>query len=255
MNLNFQTSLANSYTNNSQKIRAMSEPWTEQNIFCPNCGSKLSELENNKKVSDFLCDNCLENYEQKASKNKFKNKVISSEYYSLIYRLKSVDKPNFFFLHYLDGIFSVNDFFVVPKYFFTSEIIERRKPLSITAKRAGWTGSNILFSKIPNSGKIYYIEDWKEISKKEILEKWQKTAFLKDIKKDNLKGWILDIMNCIESLNKNDFSLNEIYAFEKDLEILHPENKNIKPKIRQQLQFLRDKWYLEFLEKGKYKVL
>jgi len=255
MNLNFQTSLANSYKNNSQKIRAMSEPWTVENIFCPNCGSKLSELENNKKVSDFLCENCLENYEQKASKHKFKNKVLSSEYYSLINRLKAIDKPNFFFLHYLDGVFSVNDFFVVPKYFFVSEIIEKRKPLSVSAKRAGWTGSNILFSKIPNSGKIYYIEDWKEISKKEILEKWQKTAFLKDIKKDNLKGWILDIMNCIESLNKNEFSLQEIYKFENDLKIIHPENNNIKAKIRQQLQFLRDKNYLKFLEKWKYRVL
>lgn len=255
MQLNFQTSLATSYTNNSQKIRAMSEPWTLQNIFCPNCGNKLSELENNKKVSDFLCENCLENYEQKASKHKFKNKVISSEYYSLINRLQAIDKPHFFFLHYLDWIFSVNDFFVVPKYFFVTEIIEKRKPLSVSAKRAGWTGSNILFSKIPNSGKIYYIEDWKEISKKEILEKWQKTAFLKDIKKDNLKGWILDIMNCIELLNKNEFRLQEIYKFENDLKILHPENNNIKAKIRQQLQFLRDKNYLEFLEKWKYRVL
>jgi type II restriction enzyme len=88
------------------------------------------------------------------------------------------------------------------------------------------------------------------------LEKWQKTAFLKDIKKDNLKGWILDIMNCVESLEKEKFNLSEIYAFEKDLEILHPENKNIKAKIRQQLQFLRDKNYLEFLEKrGNYKIL
>jgi type II restriction enzyme len=78
---------------------------------------------------------------------------------------------------------------------------------------------------------------------------------LKDIKKDNLKGWILDIMNCIESLNKKEFNLDEIYAFEKDLKILHPENKNIRPKIRQQLQFLRDKNYLEFLERGKYMIL
>jgi type II restriction enzyme len=56
-----------------------------------------------------------------------------------------------------------------------------------------------------------------------------------------LKGWILDIMNIIESLDKKEFSLKEIYAYEKDLEKLHPENKNIKAKIRQQLQFLRDK--------------
>ena len=128
--------------------------------------------------------------------------------------------------------------------------------MSVTARRAGWTGSNILFWKIPNSWKIYYIEDWKEISKEKILEKWQKTAFLKDIKKDNLKGWILDIMNCVESLEKEKFNLKEIYIFEKDLEKLHPENKNIKAKIRQQLQFLRDKWYLEFLEKrGNYRIL
>jgi len=48
-------------------------------------------------------------------------------------------------------------------------------------------------------------------------------------------------MNCIESLNKNEFSLQEIYKFENDLKVLHPENNNIKAKIRQQLQFLRDK--------------
>lgn len=248
--------LAEKYKSNSQKIRVMSEIWTEQNIFCPNCGGKLSGLKNNKKVSDFLCKNCLENFEQKASKKKFKWKVISSEYYTLIKRLKEENKPNFFFLHYIDLKYSIENFFVVPKYFFVSEIIEKRKPLSSTAKRAGWTGSNILFDRIPNSWKIYYIEDGKEISKKKVLEKWKKTAFLKDIKKDNLKWWILDIMNCVESLNKKEFNLKEIYAFEKDLKILHPENKNIKAKIRQQLQFLRDKWYLEFLEKrGNYRVL
>ncbi|HDT15115.1 MAG TPA: hypothetical protein ENN55_02790 [Firmicutes bacterium] len=33
---------------------------------------------------------------------------------------------------------------------------------------------------------------------------------------------------------------------------IHPENRNIKPKIRQQLQFLRDKGYLYFEGKGRY---
>jgi type II restriction enzyme len=46
-------------------------------------------------------------------------------------------------------------------------------------------------------------------------------------------------MNIIDSLNKKEFTLKEVYAFENDLKILHPENNNIKPKIRQQLQFLR----------------
>ena len=249
MNLNFQISLAKNYSNNSQKIRVISEFWTEENIFCPNCWSSIKNLENNKKASDFLCEKCLENFEQKSSKHKFKWKVLSSEYYTLIKRLEEKNKPHFFFLHYLDWIFSVNDFFVVPKYFFIAEVIEKRKPLSSNARRAGWIGSNILFSKIPNSWKIYYIEDWEIVSKEKILEKWKKTAFLKDVKKDTLKGWILDIMNCIESLNKKEFNLDEIYAFESDLKVLHPENNNIKAKIRQQLQFLRDKNYLEFWKK------
>ena len=126
MNLTFQKSLANSYTNNSQKIRAMSEAWTQENIFCPNCGEKIKNLENNKKVSDFLCENCLENFEQKASKKKFKWKTIAWEYNSYIERLSWKDKPNFFFLHYIDLKYSVEDFFVVPNYFFVPEIVEKR---------------------------------------------------------------------------------------------------------------------------------
>ncbi len=247
--------IAKIYKNNSQKIRVMSESWTENNIFCPNCGkNNLKNLENNKKASDFLCKSCLENFEQKASKNEFKNKVLSSEYFTLIKRLKSTDNPNFFFLHYLQRDYFVNDFFVVPKYFFAPEIIEKRKPLSKKAKRAGWTGSNILFSKIPNSGKIYYIQDGNIVSKKQVLEKWQKTIFLKKIKKPELKGWILDIMNSVESLDKKEFKLSEIYKFEDNLRILHPENKNIKAKIRQQLQFLRDKNFIEFIGKGLYRL-
>jgi type II restriction enzyme len=35
----------------------------------------------------------------------------------------------------------------------------------------------------------------------------------------------------------------------------YPNNNFIKDKIRQQLQKLRDKWYLEFLERGKYRIL
>jgi type II restriction enzyme len=50
------------------------------------------------------------------------------------------------------------------------------------------------------------------------------------------------------------FTLNEIYSFEKYLKMKHPENNNIQAKIRQQLQILRDKNYLEFVERGKYKI-
>ena len=155
---------------------------------------------------------------------------------------------------YVVEMLSVNDFFVIPKHFFVSEIIEERKPLAESARRAGWVGSNILFSKIPKAGQIFYIENGKELDKKDVLEKWKKTVFLKQVKKPSAKGWILDIMNCIDSLNKKDFTLEDVYAFEQDLSVIHSENKNIKPKIRQQLQFLRNKGYIEFIEAGKYRL-
>lgn len=155
---------------------------------------------------------------------------------------------------YLLEFLSVNDFFVIPKHFFVSEVIERRKPLGENAQRAGWVGSNILFSKIPKAGRIFYVENGNIIDKQDVLDKWQKTVFLKQVKQIEAKGWILDIMNCIDALNKKEFTLDDVYAFEHDLSLLHPNNNNIKPKIRQQLQFLRDKGYLEFIEAGKYRL-
>jgi type II restriction enzyme len=172
----------------------------------------------------------------------------------MIKRINSLQKPNFFFMKYAVEVKSVTDFFVVPKHFFVPEVIEKRKPLAETARRAGWVGSNILFSKIPKAGQIFYVENGKEIDRREVLKKWQKTIFLKQVKKSDSKGWILDIMNCIDSLNKKEFTLQDVYVFENDLSIIHPKNKNIKPKIRQQLQFLRDKGYLEFVEAGKYRL-
>ena len=61
-------------------------------------------------------------------------------------------------------------------------------------------------------------------------------------------------MNCVEKLGSKNFSLDEIYAFENILSKKHPENKHIKDKIRQQLQVLRDKNYLQFLGGGKYAI-
>jgi len=51
-------------------------------------------------------------------------------------------------------------------------------------------------------------------------------------------------------LKKREFSLDEVYAFEPILKAKHPANNNIKAKIRQQLQMLRDKGILEFKGSG-----
>lgn len=68
----------------------------------------------------------------------------------MIQRLSSASNPNFFFLHYKKDL-SIDNFLVIPKHYFTEEIIEKRAPLPLAAKRAGWTGCNILLSPIPQS--------------------------------------------------------------------------------------------------------
>jgi type II restriction enzyme len=254
MKLTLDKNLVANYTNTSQKIRVLSESWVLEEIYCPNCGGVVSGYKNNKPVADFYCLKCFEDFELKSKQGKFGNKISAGAYSKMIERVNSNQKPNFFFMSYLLDVLGVNNFFVVPKHFFITEMIEKRNPLSDTARRAGWVGSNIIFSKIPKAGKIFYIENGNIIPKQEVLNKWQKTVFLKQVKKTESKVWILDIMNCIDMLDKEEFSLQDIYAFEYDLSIIHPENKNVKPKIRQQLQFLRDKGYLEFIGSGLYRL-
>jgi type II restriction enzyme len=253
MNLILDKKLGVDYSSKTQKIRVMSEAWVLNEIYCPSCGKEIIGYVNNKPVADFYCKKCTEDFELKSKKGKIRKIIPAGAYSKMIERINSSTKPNFFFMGYLETL-CVNDFFIIPKHFFISKIIEKRKPLSDNARRAGWIGSNILFSKIPKAGQIFYIENGKEISKKDVLEKWQKTIFLKQIIKADTKGWILDIMNCIDSINKKEFTLNDIYTFENDLKIIHPANKHIKDKIRQQLQFLRNKNYLDFIGHGIYKL-
>ena len=65
---------------------------------------------------------------------------------------------------------------------------------------------------------------------------------------------MLDTMRSIEKLEKREFTLEDVYTFEKELSVLHPENKHVKDKIRQQLQVLRDKGYLDFVSRGYYRL-
>jgi len=67
------------------------------------------------------------------------------------------------------------------------------------------------------------------------------------------RGWTLDVLTAIRRLRRSEFSLADAYSFEGDLAKLHPDNHNVRPKIRQQLQVLRDLGFLEFLGNGQYK--
>lgn len=255
MLLDLSSASIENYKSQSQKTRIFTEEWVSKYIFCPYCGANLISCQNNDKVRDFDCSKCNENYELKSKRGKsLGRKITDGAYDAMVTRISSNNNPNFYFLNYDVVSFDVINFCAVPKYFFIPEIIEKRKPLSENAKRAGWIGCNIFIEQIPNSGKIFYVKDKQIQSKDKIMEEWGKMNFLQFSKNIQAKGWLLDIMSCVDKVKKPNFSLADIYKFETYLKDRHPDNNNIQAKIRQQLQILRDKDYLRFEGRGLYSL-
>ena len=255
MELKLPIEVSTAYSSRSQKIRVMTEYWVHKSIFCPKCGNILCTFENNKPVADFYCQMCSEEYELKSKNGAVGKKIVDGAYSTMIQRLESDNNPNFFFLSYDKFTMKVGNFLTIPKYFFIPGIIEKRKPLESTARRAGWIGCNIVMENIPEFGKIFYIQNGVAKTKKEVLNKWGRTEFIKSTHDIEAKGWMLDILICIERIKKKDFSLENIYHFESILKVKHPLNNNIKAKIRQQLQLLRDRDVIDFVGRGKYRMV
>ena len=222
--------------------------------YCPHCGSaKISRFPNNSPLADFFCSSCNEEFELKSQKDKFGTKVADGAYKTKCERLAASNNPNLLLMNFDRKSLTVVNLFIVPKHFFVLDIVEERKPLKATARRAGWIGSNILLGKVPEAGKIHIVQNSVIRPKDNVLQEWQKTLFLRDQSLE-ARGWLLDVLRCVESLGKLEFTIEEIYAFERHLCKLYPGNQNVRPKIRQQLQFLRDRGLIEFVSRGSYRL-
>jgi type II restriction enzyme len=201
------------YTSGSQSARLWTERWVRDQVFCPNCGSSnISAFLPNQPVADFFCAACKEEYELKSQKTKFGNSITDGAFRTMCQRLAADNNPNLLLLKYDLKQFGVTDLFVVPKHFFVREIIQERKPLAVTARRAGWIGCNILLSQIPDSGKIFFVRNGQEQPKKSVLAQWQKTLFLRD-EGAEARGWLIEVMKCVELIGKHEFQLDGVYFF------------------------------------------
>jgi type II restriction enzyme len=252
MNLKLNSRIIGSYKSLPQIARILTEDWVNRNTYCPSCGAnKIYQYERNKPVADFYCSKCMSDFELKSKKDKITDRIVNGAYGSMIQRITSNKNPHFFFLTYSISEYLIKDFLVIPKHYFSSQIIEKRKPLSINARRSGWVGCNIVLNNVPQSGRIYLIQNGIVCSKSIVLEKWNKTLFLQE-ENSTSKGWLIEIMNCIDKIPSITFSLNDIYKYENHLKRMFPNNNFIKDKIRQQHQVLRDKGLLKFLGRGLY---
>lgn len=255
MNLRFNISLADGYKSASQIARVLTEDWLERNMYCPICGEiSIKKAEPNAPVKDYVCENCKSQYELKSKKDntdKYETKVNDGVYQTMIGRITSLDNPSFFFMHY--DCNEVNNLIIVPKCFFIPEIIEKRKPLAENARRSGWEGCNILLNKIPDFAKIPIIRNRVVLDSKKVCKEYNRIYSLQTDSIES-RGWLLDVLRCVEQLDTT-FTLKQMYRFVEELKIKHPANNNIEAKIRQQLQFLRDKGFIDFSSRGNYKKI
>lgn len=253
MKLGFEESQT-PYVSGSQQARVWTERWVADWLYCPNCGHQhLSQFPANLPVADFFCPSCSDQFELKSQKKPFGAKVADGAYATKCERLQSSTNPNLLLLNYDLKSAQVQNVCIVPKHFFVLDIIEKRKPLAATARRAGWIGSNILLGRVPDSGRIFLLRNGVPEPKEDVLSKWQQTLFLRN-KDVEARGWLIEVMKCVEAIGRPEFDIDDAYGFEQHLGRLYPNNQNVKPKIRQQLQVLRDNGYLDFLGKGRYRL-
>ena len=109
-----------------------------------------------------------------------------------------------------------------------------------------------MLDKIPLQGRISIVLDGSIVDRNSVMQKTQ-TAQLLKIESISARGWLMDILHCVNAIDADEFCLRDMYRFEALLQQKHPDNNNVKPKIRQQLQFLRDKGIIDFLGNGHYR--
>jgi type II restriction enzyme len=255
MNLQIDVKIDERYTSASQRTRLFTEKWAYNNVLCPSCGGALEKYPNNRPVADFECRTCFEDFELKATSGRIGKSIPDGAYTTMMKRLSSKDNPNLFLLQYDFKDWFVCNLLVIPRYYFSPSIIQKRTPLSPTARRAGWMGCNILVGDIPKAGRIPLVVDRIALPQDGILTAWNKTRFLKEVSNEKSKNWLLKTMSCIDQLGKRQFELRDVYGFESQLRETFPGNQHIREKLRQQLQILRDKGYLRFLGEGHYELI
>ena len=104
-------------------------------------------------------------------------------------------------------------------------------------------------SKLKKQQNQNLIKDTKYASlNKRLLEKSKSLQKPKVTNKD-LVGWLKNIYKLIPN---DEFTTQQVYKYESELAKLYPNNKNIRPKIRQQLQVLRDMGVIKHLGRSRW---
>jgi len=255
MDLHLPTEGLQNYKSASQRARVGTESWGAANFFCPSCeSSRLNVAPRNTVAVDYFCPACTSPFQLKSQSKPLGSKIVDAAYSEMKRAILEDRTPNLFVLHYDLDAWAVQTVLLVPHFAFALSAVERRKPLALTARRAGWVGCNILLAKIPVYARIPIVSDGTAHTPREVRNSYNRLRPLEKLQVEK-RGWTLDVLQIVQGLGKTEFILADVYDHADALARLHPKNAHIRDKIRQQLQVLRALGLLEFLGSGKYRLL
>ncbi len=253
MNLQCRAELGLTYKAGSQIARVISEDWCSRELYCAACTSdRLLSSKANTPAIDFTCPECDQCFQLKSFKTWNQKRIPDAGYDSMLRAIRSDRVPNLLILQY-SADWIVKNLLLVPRVFFSETVIEKRPPLGPKAQRSGWVGCNILLDRIPRDGKIPVVTNGSAVAEQRVRDEFSRIRKLAEVP-PALRGWTLDVLAAIRKLAKPRFSLRDLYELEPYLQSIHPHNRNVRPKIRQQLQVLRDLGLIEFTSPGNYAV-
>jgi type II restriction enzyme len=212
---------------------------------------------NNRAVEDYHCPSCARQVQVKAKRGKIGSTIANSAYGKKQAAILANRAPDYCFMSYDRDELEVNSVLWVPGHFMTMSVISIRKPLQASAKRAGWIGSNIHLDLIPQQGKISVVDDGRPIEPSVVRRQFKETAFVSKLAPEK-RGWVTDVLACLDSLDvraESNFTNEDVYSCEERLHLLHPQNNNVRPKIRQQLQVLERHGVVQRVKPGLYRRL
>jgi type II restriction enzyme len=252
--LQCSTACAEGYSSSSQRVRVITERWCAENLYCVACNADtLRQAPTNTHVFDFECTKCAETYQVKGQKKHPVSRIVDGAYSKMLHAVQHNSAPNLLLLNYSPD-WLVDNLLLVPSVFFTESVLEKRKALGPLARRAGWTGCNLLLKNVPEEGQIDVVVRRCVVSPTAVRNQFRKVRKLASLNW-KARGWTLDVLKLLRENLRDQFSLSEVYSFEHQLGRLHPQNRNVRPKIRQQLQVLRDLGFIEFAGGGTYRLI
>jgi type II restriction enzyme len=255
MGLNLPFAGLDRYKSASQRARVGTESWGATNFFCPACNSpRLRPLAHGTAAIDYVCPSCDSTFQLKSQCKPLGSKITDAAYSEMERAILEDRTPNLYVLHYDLAAWSVRTLILIPRFAFTLSAVECRKPLAPTARRAGWVGCNIVLDKIPVNARIPIIQEGNVRPRQAVRDAYERLRPLEELQVEK-RGWTLDVLQVVQSLNLDQFSLQDVYGHAADLAKLHPKNTHVRDKIRQQLQILRDLGFVQFLGGGEYRLL